>query len=106
MKHLPSQEFLESLIVRKETDKPKYSKVIIYFTAAWCSACKALDMKKIESLRSDILWLKCDVDEMEYSTQYCGVKSIPAFLLLKDGKPAPLKSGVTMASLTEWVNNI
>lgn len=106
MKSLPSQEFLESLIVRKETDKPKAVNIIIYFTATWCSACKAIDMKKMEGLRSDIAWLKCDVDDMEYSTQYCGVRSIPAFLLIKNGKPQPLKSGISEKQLTEWIKDI
>jgi thiol-disulfide isomerase/thioredoxin len=93
MKALPSQEYLESLIVRKSTDKiPKDKYIIIYFSAKWCGPCKALNTSELEKLRSDVIWYKCDVDDMEYTSIYCDVKSIPAFMGIINGKCTTIMS--------------
>ncbi len=101
---LPSQEFLESLIARNpEKQKAKNKYIIIYFTAKWCKACKALNMKELEGLRKDIIWYKCDINEHDYTSIYCGVQSIPSFMAIVDGKCSQVISRFTEEQLCQWI---
>ncbi len=99
MQDLPSQEFLESLIVRKKEDKALYKKVIVYFTAKWCGPCKRLDIDGFVRSRPDIMWFKCDVDKLQYTATYCNVSSIPAFMAIVDGKPMGLVDAIGINKL-------
>jgi len=91
---LQTQEQFESLL-DKEANKPNAvpknsgnapKKVAVYFTATWCGACKRLDWDAIHAATPDIVWYKCDVDENTYTLGYCGLKSMPSFAFIKDGK--------------------
>ena len=85
MMPLQSQEQFEGLLGKVPTDEQIPPFFIVYFTARWCGACKRLDLSKIvESL--PVTWYKCDIDENDYTPGYCGVKSIPAFLVVKNKK--------------------
>lgn len=104
MLDLPSQEFFESLIVRnpeKQTPKNKY--IIIYFTAKWCKACSALNVKALESLRNDIVWYKCDIDKLDYTAIYCDVQSIPSFMAIVNGKCSDVISRFTEEQIHQWI---
>ncbi len=108
MQPLPSQEFLESLIIRPSSTQaplpPKVNHlVIIYFTARWCGACKRLDLAALQGVRNDAIWFKCDVDENTYSPGYCGVRSIPAFQAIVDGKAQPLFNSSSTAEVAKWL---
>ena len=99
MQDLPSQEFLESLIVRKKDTEAPYKKVVIYFTAKWCGPCKRIDSAGMAKSRPDIAWFKCDVDAFEYTATYCNVSSIPSFMAIIDGKPLPLVDATDLKGL-------
>ena len=101
MEALPSQEFLESLIVRKKGDIAPYKVVIIYFSAKWCGPCKRLDINSFVRIRPDIAWFKCDVDALQYTATYCNVSSIPAFMAIVNGKPLPLHGADE--TLAAWI---
>lgn len=104
MIELDSQEFLESLIVRNpEKQKPLHRIAIIYFTAKWCKACKALNIKEFEKLRNDVIWYKCDVDKLQYTATYCNVQSIPSFMAIVDGKCSQTISRFTEEQLRQWI---
>ena len=60
--------------------------VIVYFTAPWCGACQRLDLELLESLNTNIVWYKCDIDVNKYTLGYCGLTKIPSFAFIKDGK--------------------
>ena len=81
---LQNQEQFEGLL--KQEEKENKGAVIVYFTANWCGACKRLDLDEIQKTNSDVRWYKCDVDENKYTLGYCGLKSIPSFAFIKDGK--------------------
>jgi thioredoxin 1 len=52
---------------------------IQYHTATWCGACKRLDLEAIVKAAEErglTIW-KIDVDENEYTSGYCGVRSMP-----------------------------
>lgn len=54
-------------------------------------------------LSDKIVWYDCDVDENDYTPGYCGVKSIPAFLAVVNGKPQPLFSSSDTLAVAQWI---
>jgi thioredoxin-like negative regulator of GroEL len=81
---LQTQSQFEGLLNKE--DKENKGAVIVYFTASWCGACKRLDHDAIKASKTDVRWYKCDVDENKYTLGYCGLKSIPSFAFIQDGK--------------------
>ena len=59
-------------------------KKILYFSAVWCGPCTMMS-KTIEGLSSEINIEKIDVDKNSELTKQYGIKSIPTFVLIKDG---------------------
>ena len=59
---------------------------VVYFTATWCGPCRRLDMNHLETSFPEVNWLKCDVDQNNYTPGYCGVRGIPTFLLISNKK--------------------
>jgi thioredoxin-like negative regulator of GroEL len=99
MKDGITQEEVEWLLGRRpdfEGGSPPPSLAAIYFTAGWCSACKKLDLPAVTAALPEAAWYRCDVDVNTYTSGYCGVRSLPSFLIIRDGKPiGPLGSSVT-----------
>ena len=65
--------------------------LLIDFGAAWCTQCKGLDPlfeSLAESYGDKIRFGKCDVGETPDIAAKYGVRSVPVFLLLKDGEEA------------------
>lgn len=81
---LQTQLMFESLLDKESKDNKGC--VVVYFTASWCEACKRLDLDTLEISNKDKRWYKCDIDENKYTLGYCGLKSIPSFAFIKDGK--------------------
>jgi thioredoxin-like negative regulator of GroEL len=86
MMPLQTQEQFEVLLGRVPTEEPIPTFVIVYFTAKWCQACKRLDLEAVQSVAPNATWYKCDIDENDYTAGYCGIRSIPTFLVLRDKK--------------------
>lgn len=78
--------------------------VLLYFTAGWCSACKRLDWEFLNEEFPDLPVYKCDIDENKYTPGYCGVKSIPAFLLMTPEKKLEQLQSSNTASVAAWIN--
>jgi thioredoxin-like negative regulator of GroEL len=106
MKDGLTHDELEQLLGRQEVptgSPPAPSLAVIYFTAKWCGACKKLDLAAIEAALPEAAWYKCDVDANTYSPGYCGIRSIPAFLVVRDKKPVgPLGSALT-EKVVSWL---
>jgi thiol-disulfide isomerase/thioredoxin len=75
---LPTQEEFEALYT-SDLKSPH----VIYFTASWCGPCRGIDKPLIESSCKDVRMYICDVDVNGYTPGFCGVRSIPSFLVLK-----------------------
>ena len=95
---LPSQEFLENLL-----KNPSDPIVIILFTASWCGPCSKLDKNYLVGLSDKIKWYVCDIDENKYTPGYCSVKSIPAFLVIVNGKAKPLFTSSDTLKVADWI---
>lgn len=105
MKFLETQEQLETLLGKNPDVPAPTGAHVIYFTAKWCGACRALDMDALEAAFPQVTWLKCDVDQNSYSPGYCGVSAIPAFMLIRDGKAVgPLFQHNKNANVAAWLN--
>jgi thioredoxin 1 len=89
MKYLMTQQEFEVLIGRAEpTEEVPYNPTptVVYFTATWCGPCRSVRPDELEEGLKGVQWLKCDVDQNEYTPGYCQVRSIPTFLVVKDKK--------------------
>tara|TARA_B100000780_G_scaffold58519_1_gene37279 strand:- start:7116 stop:7382 length:267 start_codon:yes stop_codon:yes gene_type:complete len=83
----------------------KKGTVLIQFSADWCGPCKA--MKSIVEEfkeKSSVTVQKVNVDSESDIAQKYGVRSIPCFIVLKDGEQIERKLGTqTLAQLLELV---
>jgi thioredoxin 1 len=108
MKYLMTQEEFEQLIgvqpVPDGTPVPAFS--IIYFGATWCGPCRRLNMPALEEVLPEVNWLKCDVDQNNYTPGYCGVRSIPSFLAIKDKKVLGNFQSSSNEKVEEWVRSL
>ena len=71
-------------------------KQLLHFTATWCQPCKQMEplIAKLVSENLDINYDKVDVsDEFDPAVEY-GVKGVPTFIALKDGKEVARHTGV------------
>ena len=76
---------------------------IVYFTAAWCAPCKALDLDAIvnaAALKELPVW-KCDDTINNYTGGYCGVKRLPTFILMR---PKTIVSQLQSAKTQDVLN--
>jgi len=79
---------------------------MLLFSAAWCNPCKMIKpiVNEIISERSEKITI-IDVDEMDKeSTEYYGIRSIPAFVVRKDNEIVDKKSGLkTKTAILEFL---
>ena len=100
-----TQEEFEQLIgvqpVPDGTPVPAFT--VIYFTATWCGACRRLNMPALEYVLPEVNWLKCDVDQNNYTPGYCGVRSIPAFLVVVNKKIVDMLGSSDTQKVIAWL---
>ncbi len=79
--------------------------VLVYFTADWCGACKRVDWEFILEEFPDLPVYKCDVDVNKYTPGFCGVRSIPNFLMITGTKQieGPVQTSDT-AKIASWIH--
>jgi thioredoxin-like negative regulator of GroEL len=82
---------------------PIHQVTAIYFTAKWCSACKKLDLPAIQAAFPNVHWLKCDVDVNTYSPGFCGVRSIPSFMLINNQRPTAAFTSSSTEKVVAWI---
>ena len=102
-----TQEEFEQLTgvqpVPEGTTVPPFS--VIYFTATWCGACRRLDMPALEAALPEVNWLKCDVDQNNYTGGYCGVRSIPSFIIVKNKKVSEIFQSTSNDAVEKWIRS-
>jgi thiol-disulfide isomerase/thioredoxin len=88
--------------------RPGDGAFLVYFTAAWCGPCKALDLAAVERIAAlyDLPIWKCDYVVNDYTAGYCNVKSFPTFLIITPKKiEFELKSNDT-AKVCDFLHTI
>ena len=76
-------EFEEKVV---KSDKP----VLVDFWAEWCVPCKMIAPivdELAEEMEGQMEFAKVDVDSSPITAVTYGIRSIPALLIFKDGKP-------------------
>lgn len=87
-----TEDFFEETVLKSE--KP----FVVYFSAKWCGPChsmKAIVEELSQEFQGNLLFGKADVDYMPSIAAGYGIKSIPAFLLFKEGQPILHASGAS-----------
>ena len=79
--HVNKNSFQEVVL---NSDKP----VLLDFWASWCGPCRMISpvLEEIANERSDIKVCKVNVDEEPELAQRYNIMSIPALMVVKDGK--------------------
>jgi thioredoxin-like negative regulator of GroEL len=107
MRYLMNQEEFEQLLGRQPVPEGTVipHMTVIYFTATWCGACRKLDIPALEAAVPEVNWLKCDVDQNNYTAGYCGVRSIPTFLIVADKKVVDTYSSSDNFKVETWIRH-
>ena len=97
---LPTHEMFEKMYT-----EPLKESVLIYFTADWCGACKRVDWGFLKEEFPDLKVYRCDVDVNKYTPGFCGVRSIPAFVMLHPGvkQITPQFQASETAKIATWI---
>jgi thioredoxin-like negative regulator of GroEL len=48
-------------------------------------------------------WLKCDIDQNDYTAGYCGIRSIPTFLIINNKKVVEKFSSNNTQKVIDWL---
>lgn len=77
--------------------------ILIYFTASWCGACKRLDWEFLSQEFPDLPVYICDIDQNKYTPGYCGIRSIPNFVLMPPSKKLENLQSSDTAKVASWL---
>ena len=105
MKYLETQMQFEELIGRVPTDSPLPDLTVIWFSAEWCGPCKKINYTFLtENFKAN--WLKCDIDQNDYTAGYCNIRSIPTFLVVHKKKIIDVKAASDTNTVLVWLQNL
>ncbi len=78
--------------------------ILINFTAKWCGPCQRVDWDFLRNEFPELVIYKCDMDENKYTPGFCGVKSIPAFMMIYGPKQvSPTVQISDTAKIATWI---
>lgn len=82
---------------------------LLKFYADWCGPCKAMipTMDKLkEEFSDDVIFSDVNIDDNPQVRAQYGIRSIPAFVLVKDGQEIDRKVGsATYGDLETWLES-
>jgi len=70
-------------------------KAVLFFTADWCQSCKGMKnmVKEICSKQKELKLYKIDIEKSEELAEQFEVKSLPTFILCKEGQEIDRRVG-------------
>ena len=105
MKYLTNQTQFEELIGKIPSEYPISDLSVIWFSAEWCNPCKKINIDYLmENFKAN--WLKCDIDQNDYTAGYCNIRSIPSFLVVYKKKIIDIKSHSDTNTILLWLENL
>lgn len=91
LKYVDENSFAQEVL---NSDVP----VLVDFSASWCAPCSAME-PILEKLAEEVVGaykvVKVDIDENTSLTKQYGVRSVPTFLVFKNGKVVSNHTGRT-----------
>ena len=82
---------------------------LLKFYADWCGPCKAMTptMDRIkEEYKDEVVFSDINIDDNPQTRLDYGIRSIPAFVLLKDREELSRQTGSqTVSQLAEWLDD-
>ncbi|KAK9104877.1 hypothetical protein Scep_021721 [Stephania cephalantha] len=80
--------------------------LVIDFTASWCGPCKMMApvFAQLSTEFTDVQFVKIDVDELKDVAQEFGVRAMPTFVLVKQGKKIDEVVGANKDELKNKIN--
>lgn len=106
MEHLVSQDLFETFLGIQPSEKPVPGFIVIWFSARWCGPCRRVNEAFLLENITEAKWYKCDVDENSYTTGFCNVKGIPAFIAIANKKIVGTLQSSDTLKITEWVQDL
>ncbi len=106
MEHLFDQSVFETFLGIQPSDKPVPGFIIIWFSATWCGPCRRVNESLLLESVPEAKWYKCDVDENSYTTGFCNVRGIPAFIAVHDKKILSSLQSSDTVKIIEWAQEL
>lgn len=80
---------------------------VVDFHATWCGPCKEIApfVDKLSKDFEDANFVKVDVDEVSDVAAECGVRTIPTFMIFRNGEKVSEVAGANPAALKAAVSN-
>lgn len=114
MKYLDSQDVFESMWFHAndgnlvEGMRPSDKGWLVYFTAPWCGPCQRLDVAKLDETATAnglTLW-KCDITKNDYTPGYCGIRSIPTFVMFQPKTVVKSLQSSDTETVAKWIQSL
>jgi len=79
--------------------------VVVDFFAEWCGPCKMIAPKieELSSQKSDVVFVKVDVDENEEAAAQYNISAMPTFIFIKNKEKIDEMMGANYEKLKEMV---
>lgn len=95
-----SESQLHSLIAEEQL-------LFLFFSGRWCGPCKIIepDYNRLAKQYSEFKFVKCERDAHLKLAQYFGIKTIPSFLIFRNGKQVESLSSPTPKILAKSIES-